>query len=285
MLPYWSRRARQPGGTTQVESASSTSSGPRRSPRAGRPGCRPRPRSGRRRGRSRRAAFPRRRGGPDRRDRVVQLRRRRARCGRPRGSRRRRRDPRASRGRRCGRAPRRNRSTRRLTSTGPRGTATGARTPGPAYRTSAKRLTVTAEPSVPARYVVVSPSISANAASSADAVISSPRSISVRTTSCSVSEKRSPRALKTPGEGGMSTLAIAERAGDLDPRQRPVAAEGAEGEVAWIAAAIGGDRLHGAGHRGDSKHQDAVGGLLDGAAERSSRRRGRARRASGPGRA
>ena len=39
-------------------------------------------------------------------------------------------------------------------------------------------------------------------------MISAPRNISVRTTSCSLSEKSRPSALKTPGAGGTSTCRI-----------------------------------------------------------------------------
>ncbi len=90
----------------------------------------------------------------------------------------------------------------------------------------------------------------------------------VRTTSCSVSEKRSPRALKTPGAGGIEHLSDLQRAGDLDPGQRAVPTEGAEREVPRITAAVGGDSLDRTGHRRDREHQNAVGGLLDRAAER-----------------
>ncbi len=53
----------------------------------------------------------------------------------------------------------------------------------------------------------------------------------------------------------------AERTGDLDADDGPVATEGAEREVARVAAAVGGDSFDGAGHGGDGDHQHAVGRL------------------------
>ena len=77
-----------------------------------------------------------------------------------------------------------------------------------------------------------------------------------------------PEGAEDAGGRRDQDIAHREGAGDLDAGQRAVAAERAQREVARVAAAVGGDRLDGAGHRRDRKHQDPVGGGLDRSAER-----------------
>ena len=116
---------------------------------------------------------------------------------------------------------------------------------------------------MPARYAVVSASISANAASSArrrDLVAAQhqrPHDLVL-----GVGEEQ-PEGAEDAGRRRDEHVAHPERAGDLDAGERAVAAERAEREVARVAAAVGGDRLDGARHRRDREHQDPVGRLLD----------------------
>ena len=117
-------------------------------------------------------------------------------------------------------------------------------------------------------------------ASTASAVSSSERRSSVRTCSRAVSPKTRPRALKTPGSGGDHDGLHLKRARDLDADERPVPAERADPEVAWVAAPVRRDGLHGSHHRGDRDREDPVRGLERGrrAARRPARRSRGARR-------
>ncbi len=76
----------------------------------------------------------------------------------------------------------------------------------------------------------------------------------MRTSSCSVSEKSRPSALKTPGAGGTSTCRIRSARAISTPVSGPLPAERAEREVARVAAAVGRDRLHRPRHRRDGEH-------------------------------